>query len=111
MNAITKNNNQMPYIPFTPGTVATQGQTSGTQGRCSGLVPLLPFVEQNNILPIYTFNVDFSDPMNVNALTIKFNLFRCPSSTSGDGMVVPYATTYISPGNNAFAPPAGPVRR
>src|SRR5437868_1447624 len=50
-NAITKNNNQVPYIPYVRGTVPTKGQTSGTQGRCSGLVPLLPFVEQNNILP------------------------------------------------------------
>jgi prepilin-type N-terminal cleavage/methylation domain-containing protein len=48
-NAITKNNSQPPYIPYVAGTVATQGSTAGTQGRCSGLVPLLPFVEQNNI--------------------------------------------------------------
>jgi prepilin-type processing-associated H-X9-DG protein/prepilin-type N-terminal cleavage/methylation domain-containing protein len=107
-NAITKNNNQKPFIPYQPGTVPTPGQTGGTQGRCSGLVPLLPYVEQNNILPIYTFNVDWSDPMNVNALTISFNLFRCPSSPSTDGSVPPYATTYISPGNDAFAPPSAP---
>src|SRR4051794_5525736 len=97
-NAITKNNNQLAYIPFVPGTVPAPGNTSGTQGRCSGLVPLLPFVEQNNILPVYTFNVDWSDPMNVNALKISFSLFRCPSSSSNNSTVVPYATTYISPG-------------
>jgi prepilin-type N-terminal cleavage/methylation domain-containing protein/prepilin-type processing-associated H-X9-DG protein len=106
-NGITKNNNQMPFIPYVQGTVATPGNTAGTQGRCSGLVPLLPYVEQNNILPVYTFNVDWSDPMNVNALTIKFKLFRCPSSLSDDSLVAPYATTYISPGNDAFAPPNG----
>src|SRR5437899_12117933 len=39
-NAITKNNSQPPYIPFVAGTVPTRGSTSGTQGRCSGLVPL-----------------------------------------------------------------------
>ena len=97
----------MPFIPYVQGTVAAPGNTGGTQGRCSGLVPLLPYVEQNNIYPIYTFNVDWSDPMNVNALTIKFKLFRCPSSTSGDALVPPYASTYISPGNDAFAPPNG----
>jgi prepilin-type N-terminal cleavage/methylation domain-containing protein/prepilin-type processing-associated H-X9-DG protein len=107
-NGITKNNNQMPFIPYVQGTVPTPGNTSGTQGRCSGLVPLLPYVEQNNIYPIYTFNVDWSDPMNVNALTIKFKLFRCPSSPSNDSLVAPYATTYISPGNDAFAPPSAP---
>src|SRR5437773_4634243 len=46
-NAITKNNNQMPFIPYSQGTVPAPGQTSGTQGRCSALVPLLPYVEQN----------------------------------------------------------------
>jgi prepilin-type N-terminal cleavage/methylation domain-containing protein/prepilin-type processing-associated H-X9-DG protein len=107
-DAITKNNNQPPYIPFVAGTVPTPGQTNGTQGRCSGLVPLLPFVEQNNIYPLYTFNVDWSDPMNANVLTIPFKLFRCPSSPSGDSLVPPYASTYISPGNDAFAPPSSP---
>ena len=48
-NAITKNNSQPPYIPYDASTVQSAGNTSGTQGRCSGLVPLLPFVEQNNI--------------------------------------------------------------
>jgi prepilin-type N-terminal cleavage/methylation domain-containing protein/prepilin-type processing-associated H-X9-DG protein len=107
-NAITKNNSQPPYIPYTPGTVPARGNTSGTQGRCSGLVPLLPFVEQNNITPVYTFNLDWSDPSNVNALTIPFKLFRCPSSPSGSGNVAPYRTNYISGGNNSFAPPSAP---
>src|SRR5213592_4446352 len=40
-NAITKNNNQLPFIPYDASTVPAQGQTRGTQGRCSGLVPLL----------------------------------------------------------------------
>jgi prepilin-type N-terminal cleavage/methylation domain-containing protein/prepilin-type processing-associated H-X9-DG protein len=107
-NAITKNNNQSPYIPYVQGTVPAPGNTGGTQGRCSGLVPLLPFVEQNNIYPLYTFNVDWSDPRNASVLTIPFKLFRCPSSPSGDTLVTPYATTYIAPGNDAFAPPAAP---
>jgi prepilin-type N-terminal cleavage/methylation domain-containing protein/prepilin-type processing-associated H-X9-DG protein len=105
-NAITKNNNQLPFIPYVQGTVPAPGNLSGTQGRCSGLVPLLPFVEQNNITPLYTYNVDWSDPRNASALTIPFALFRCPSSPSGD-MVPAYSTTYIAPGNDAFAPPSG----
>ncbi|QVL30612.1 DUF1559 domain-containing protein [Telmatocola sphagniphila] len=106
-NAITKNNSQPPYIPFQAGTVPTPGNTGGTQGRCGGLVPLLPFVEQNNILPIYTFNVDFSDPMNTATLSLPFNLFVCPSNPSGLSPIT-YPTTYISGGNNSFAPPATP---
>src|SRR3982750_1164462 len=41
-NAITKNNSQLPYIPYMAGTVPTPGQRSGTQGRCSVLVTILP---------------------------------------------------------------------
>jgi prepilin-type N-terminal cleavage/methylation domain-containing protein/prepilin-type processing-associated H-X9-DG protein len=107
-NAITKNNSQPPYIPFDAGTIPAQGNTGGTQGRSSVLVALLPYVEQNNITPIYWYNVDWSDPRNVAALQIKFGLFRCPSSPSGSEMVTPYATNYISGGNNSFAPPSAP---
>ncbi len=104
-NAITKNNSQPPYIPWGAGYVASPGNVGPTQGRCSGLVPLLPYVEQNTIYPLYTFGLDWSDPVNARALTITFKLFRCPSSPSGDVLVAPYATNYISGGNNAFAPP------
>src|SRR5712671_5321849 len=47
-NAVTKNNSQPPYIPYSSGATQTPGAMQGTQGRCSGLVPLLPYVEQNN---------------------------------------------------------------
>lgn len=105
-NGITKNNNQSPFIPYQQGTIASPGNTSGTQGRCSGLVPLLPYVEQNNIYPIYVFNLDWSDPANAAALTMSFKLFRCPSSTAGNTMAPAYKTNYIGSGNDAFAPPS-----
>jgi prepilin-type N-terminal cleavage/methylation domain-containing protein/prepilin-type processing-associated H-X9-DG protein len=107
-NAITKNNSQPPYIPFDASTVQAQGNTAGTQGRCSVLVTLLPYVEQNNILPQWWFNVDWSDPRNANALTIKFQLYRCPSSPTGDAPVPAYKTNYLGPANAAFAPPNAP---
>jgi prepilin-type N-terminal cleavage/methylation domain-containing protein/prepilin-type processing-associated H-X9-DG protein len=107
-NAITKNNSQPPYIPWVQGTVPTRGQIAGTQGRCSGLVPLLPFLEQGNFAPLYTFNLDFSDPSNAAALTTKINLLLCPSSPSSSTMTPAYNTTYISGGNNSFAPPSFP---
>lgn len=105
-NGITKNNSQPPYIPYASGTVATPGNLTGTQGRSSGLVPLLPYVEQNNILPRYTFALDWADPANAAVLTIPFKLFRCPSSPSG--ATTKYDSTYISGGNNSFAPPVSP---
>jgi prepilin-type N-terminal cleavage/methylation domain-containing protein/prepilin-type processing-associated H-X9-DG protein len=107
-NAITKNNNQWPYIPFDPATQVAPGNIFGTQGRCSGLVPLLPYIEQQNVRPVYTFNVDWSDPVNVQPLTIPIKVFRCGSSPSGDTLAPAYNTTYIATGNNAFAPPNNP---
>jgi len=104
-NAITKNNSQDPFIPFDPSTVQAAGNVGGTQGRCSGFVPLLPYIEQDTIRPIYWFNADWSDPRSAPALIINFKLLRCPSSPTSDMMVPAYSTTYIGPGNAAFAPP------
>ena len=107
-NAVTKNNSQPPYIPYQAGYVAAPGGTpGGTIGRCSGLVPLLPYVEQNNILGLYTFGLDWSDPTNAQAITQQFKLFRCPSSPTTDNLLNE-STTYISGGNNSYAPPTGP---
>src|SRR4051795_10404734 len=47
-NAITKNNSQPPYIPWQQGYTASVGSQGGTQGRCSTLVNILPYVEQGN---------------------------------------------------------------
>ena len=102
-NAITKNNSQTPYIPFDANTVPAAGNRGGTQGRCGGLVPLLPYVEQNVIYPLYTFNVDWSDPANVAPINLPFKLFTCPATPSPAS--VTYNTTYISGGNASFAPP------
>ena len=110
-NAITKNNSQIPYIPYDPNSVAAKGQMTGTQGRGSALINVLPYVEQNNIFPLWTFGLDWSDPANNYAggpLTITFKLFRCPSSLTSDTLVTLPATkaaNYITGGNAGFAPP------
>ena len=109
-NAITKNNEQIPYIPYQAGYTASPGNYSGTQGRCSILVPLLPYVEQNNIFPLYTFGLDWSDPANANVITQSFKLYKCPSASTSS-LPITYenkATNYISGGNNSFAPPNAP---
>ena len=106
-NAVTKNNSQPPYIPYSNNSTQAPGSATGTQGRCSGLVPLLPYVEQNNVYPLYVFAADWSDPLNANALVIKFPLFRCPSSPSTDSVTLT-GVSWIGPGNAAFAPPSSP---
>ncbi len=107
-NAITKNNSQAPYIPWDPNgpNAPAFGSVGGTQGRCSGLVPLLPFIEQNPVLAVYAFNEDWAHPANANAIQIALALLRCPSN--GQAPTVSYAPSYIGNGNAAFAPPASP---
>jgi prepilin-type processing-associated H-X9-DG protein len=70
------------------------------------MVPLLPYVEQNNVTTQYCGNVDFSDPGNAAVLMMDFPLMHCPSTPGAS--VVTYATTYISGGNASFAPPNAP---
>src|SRR5262249_15164644 len=95
-NAITKNNSQPPYIPWDAGGVSTRG-------RCSGMVPLLPYVEQENLGETYTFNVDCFDPANVNFIQNGFPLMRCPSNP--EPLTVTYVgkkASYITGGNAGF---------
>ena len=108
-NAITKNNSQQPYIPYDPSgpDAPMPGVQGGTQGRCGGMVPLLPFIDQKNIGSAYCYNKDFADPSNVATLVLSFPLMRCPS-TPTQGIITYPATigSYITPNNAAFAPPA-----
>lgn len=109
-NAITKNNSQMPYIPYDPSgpDAPTPGVSGGTQGRAGGMVPLLPFIDQSNVNPIYCFNKDWSDPSNAAALLLRFPLMKCPSTPGVDFVTYPAnAANYITPANSnaAFAPP------
>ena len=110
-NAITKNNSQVPYIPYDPqgSDLPRAGYYGGTQGRQSGMVPLLPYMEQNDVYPLYCFNKDWSDPSNAASLQLRFSSMKCPSTP--DEGVVTYPTNsanYITPvnKNSAFAPPA-----
>src|SRR5579863_9164219 len=95
-NAITKNNSQIPYIPYDPNG-------SGTRGRCGGMVPLLPYIEQNAVTNMYVPQVDWSDPANANALTLSFPLMLCPSTPNPTTVLE--TSSYISGGNASFAPP------
>ncbi|MDB5346391.1 MAG: prepilin-type cleavage/methylation protein [Schlesneria sp.] len=109
-NAITKNNSQLPYIPYDPNgpDAPTPGAYGGTQGRCSGMVPLLPYMDQTSVASVYCFNKDWSDPSNVAALTLKFSVMQCPSTPTPGVVTYPTnAANYISPTNSnaAFAPP------
>jgi prepilin-type N-terminal cleavage/methylation domain-containing protein/prepilin-type processing-associated H-X9-DG protein len=105
-NAITKNNSQFPYIPWQNGYVATLGDQGGTQGRCSTLVNILPYVEQGTVARQYMFGLDWCDPANTAVLLQPVSIYRCPSSPSATN--VTYQTKYITGGNSAFAPPSSP---
>jgi prepilin-type N-terminal cleavage/methylation domain-containing protein/prepilin-type processing-associated H-X9-DG protein len=110
-NAITKNNSQFPYIPFDPNgpDAPTPGVVGGTQGRCSGMVPILPFLDQTAVASVYCFNKDWSDPSNVGALNLRFSIMQCPSTPTPGVVTYPTnAANYITPANSnaAFAPPA-----
>ena len=102
-NAITKNNSQPPYIPW-------DAQGIGTLGRSSAMVPMLPYMDQQNISNAYTFQVDCFDPANSAVIQQGFPLMRCPSSPDSPSVVTygANAGSYISGGNNSFAPPASP---
>ena len=106
-NSITKNNNQPPHIPFVAGTIPAAGSLTGTQGRNSGLVPSLPFIEQDNIGKMYWYNLDFADPNNATAIQLSFNIARCPA-TPTPNVPVSYNTTYINNTPIAFSPPVTP---
>ena len=106
-NAITKNNSQPPYIPYDPNTVVAAGNPNGTQGRSSGMVPLLPYIEQNAIFPIYWFALDYAHPNNAPALAIPFAVFHCPSNPNPTTATEP-GTKWIGPTNANFAPPNSP---
>jgi prepilin-type N-terminal cleavage/methylation domain-containing protein/prepilin-type processing-associated H-X9-DG protein len=106
-NAVTKNNSQPPYIPFAAGINPAAGFQGGTQGRASGFVPLLPYVEQDNVNKLYVFGADWSDPANAQALALNFSIMRCPSSPAPNSVSLS-GVAWIGPGNNAFAPPSFP---
>ena len=110
-NAITKNNSQFPFIPYDANgpDAPSAGSFGGTQGRCSGMVPLLPYAEQSNVYSLYCFNKDWSDPSNAVPLLIKFSLMQCPSAPATEALTYPALfANYISPTNKnaAFAPPS-----
>jgi prepilin-type N-terminal cleavage/methylation domain-containing protein/prepilin-type processing-associated H-X9-DG protein len=105
-NGITANNNQVPYIPYSPGYVDAQGQQGATQGRCSTLVNILPYIEQANVGKIYWYGSDWADPKNqgTGVLTTKISIYRCPSDPAGD--TVSYTAKWYNQGNASYAPPS-----
>lgn len=106
-NAITKNNSQPPYIPYDPSTVPAVGNPTGTQGRCSGLVPLLPYLDQGSMASIYNFNVDYAHPSNITAIATPFSVFHCPSNPNPTS-ATETGTKWMGPTNAAYAPPSSP---
>ena len=109
-NAITKNNSQWTYIPYDETTVAKAGQSAGTLGRNSCLVLILPYLEHDEVAPLYTFNKDFGDPANSAVLaSVTIPIYTCPSTPGGPQFVTTATTyiTYVDSKGNPTLPPAG----
>lgn len=67
------------YELFPPGVVS---DTSDLRyGRHSGLVFLLPFLEQKALFDRYNFALPWDDPANASLAQVRVAVFQCPSST------------------------------
>ncbi len=105
-NAITKNNEQPPYIPYDPSTIPAPGNFAGTQGRCSVLVTLLPYTEQVAAASTWWYNIDSADPNNAGNLSVNLPLYTCPS-TQNTGSMITYDQKYIAPTTTVPYTPTG----
>ncbi|HZT83162.1 MAG TPA: DUF1559 domain-containing protein [Gemmataceae bacterium] len=84
------NNNAFP-----PGVVADTSDLRN--GRHSGLVFLLPYVEQDNLYRLYNFGQTWKSPGNLAVAQARVPTFLCPSATGqvpDDGGVPGAPTDY-----------------
>jgi prepilin-type N-terminal cleavage/methylation domain-containing protein len=80
---------------FPPGVVADTADLRN--GKHSGLVFLLPYLEQNNLASRYDFASSWKSPGNLAVAQVRVPVFLCPSSANGvpqDGGVSGAPTDY-----------------
>src|SRR5262249_6601369 len=54
-----------------------------SDASATGFIPLLPFLEQDNVRRLYHFDLPWYDPANYEPDTIEVKLFYCPANRSG----------------------------
>src|SRR5260370_7150294 len=69
---------------FPAGLIASSPDMSDADA--TGFTHLLPFLEQDNLRRLYTFNKPWFDQVNFTAVGLQVKLFYCPSNR-GDGSI------------------------
>ena len=87
---------------FVPGVIA--GTEDLTDGMHSGLTLLMPQLEKANVYNLYDFDLRWSDPANLEAVSTFIPGFLCPSSPGGlpqnGGFDLPVTDYAFSRGTN-----------
>jgi len=63
---------------FPPGMISSSDDVSDADA--TGFTLLLPYVEQENVFRLYTFDRPWSDPANYTAVGLPVKLFFCPGN-------------------------------
>jgi prepilin-type N-terminal cleavage/methylation domain-containing protein len=100
------------YGAFPPGIVADSSDLRN--GKHSGLVFLLPYVEQQALYQRYNFQLSWKDPVNLAAAQTRVPVFLCPTGPNQvpqDGGFPGAPTDYaFSKGAQAHLCADGPVQ-
>jgi prepilin-type processing-associated H-X9-DG protein len=59
----------------------------GDEPDHTGLILLLPYLEQQNLIDIYNFNLRQYDPRNARAVATQINAYVCPSDDAAGRMI------------------------
>lgn len=73
-------NYQSAHQVFPPGVVDNDDDLK--DGLHSGVVFLLPFIEQNNVFDQYDFTTDWKSTQNLPLASVNIETFHCPSNNS-----------------------------
>jgi prepilin-type N-terminal cleavage/methylation domain-containing protein/prepilin-type processing-associated H-X9-DG protein len=63
---------------FPPGMISTSDDVGDADA--TGFTLLLPYIEQDNVFRIYSFDRPWSDPINYTAVGLPVKLFFCPAN-------------------------------
>jgi prepilin-type processing-associated H-X9-DG protein len=88
------------YHSFPPGLVTLDEDLSN--GEATGFTKLLPYIEQDNVLKLYRFELPWYDQANAEAVGKTIKLFYCPSNRDTGSMDLRDYATFWS----CYLPPS-----